>query len=126
MSMQTAMLAALILMVGVAQYGLNVQALRDLSQRPRVRGDNKALWALCILCIPIVGALLYNWMGPTSFVGRPTMQDGPAADHTPPPGSNITSIERARAARRGKPASTQAPPAPRQPGAPSRRSRTGS
>jgi len=65
-------------------------------------------------------------VGPTSFVGRPTMQDGPAADHTPPPGSNITSIERARAARRGTRSGTQPQPAPRQPGAPSGRSRTGS
>ncbi len=126
MSMQTAMLATLIVLVGAAQNGLNVQSLRDLSQRPRVRGDNKALWALCILCIPIVGALLYNWMGPTSFVGRPTMQDGPVADHTPSPGSNITSIERARAARRGGASGPQPQPAPRQPGTSSGRSRTGS
>ncbi len=59
---------------GGVQYGLAVYALRDLVRRPRVRGDNKVLWALAILTLPLVGALLYASMGPTSFfprAGRP-------------------------------------------------------
>ena len=56
MSLQTAMLATLIVIAGAAQYTLCYQALRDLRRRPRVRGDNKALWGLGILCVPIAGA----------------------------------------------------------------------
>ena len=53
-------------------YGLQAYALRDLIRRPRVRGDNKVLWALGILCLPFVGALLYLSVGPTSFLPRPS------------------------------------------------------
>ncbi len=130
MSMHTAMLATLIVMLGAAQYALYVQALRDLARRPRVRGDNKVLWGLCIICIPVFGALYYNWMGPTSFVGRRAVPDAPAPDEPIRTASNITSIATARAARRkGTPAATQAtrpqPPA-RPSGNSSPGSRTGS
>ncbi len=68
-------LATLIVVWGVAQYGLAYYTLRDLARRPRVRGDNKVVWALVILMLPLGGALLYASMGPTSFLpraGRPT------------------------------------------------------
>ncbi len=80
-SFQTLALATLIVAFGAAQYTLVVQAIRDLIRRPRVRGGNKMTWALLIVCLPIAGAFLYGWMGPTSFIGhrttapRPQVQD---------------------------------------------------
>lgn len=71
MSVQTAIAIALVVGLGAAQYTLMIQALRDLVRRPRVRGGNKAAWGLLILCVPIVGALIYGWMGPTSLLRRP-------------------------------------------------------
>lgn len=68
MNFQTLALATLIVAFGVTQYTLVVQAIRDLIRRPRVRGGNKMSWALLIVCVPIVGAFLYSWMGPTSFL----------------------------------------------------------
>ena len=105
MTLQTAMLATLIIILGAAQYALCVQALRDLVRRPRVRGANKVLWGLGILCVPIAGAIIYNWMGPTSFLHRPAssgIRSTPttvrsASDSTV---SNITPITAARSARR--------------------------
>lgn len=72
MSFQTLALATLIVAFGAAQYTLVVQAIRDLIRRPRVRGGNKMSWALLIICVPIAGAFLYSWMGPTSFIGHRT------------------------------------------------------
>jgi hypothetical protein len=104
MTTQTAILATLIVILGAAQYALCFQALRDLVHRPRVRGDNKVLWGLGILCIPIAGALVYNWMGPTSFIRRPIAPDyresGPGMRALQPLGDNVTPITAARAGRR--------------------------
>ncbi len=106
MTLQTAMLATLTIVFGVAQYALCLQALRDLARRPRVRGDNKALWGLGILCLPIAGAILYNWMGPTSFINRrapatdSTSRDcrrEPAVLHPSP--ANVTPISAAHSVR---------------------------
>ena len=68
---QTWLTALLIVLWGSAQYGLAAYTLRDLQRRPRVRGDNKVAWALIILALPLVGALLYASIGPTSFLPRP-------------------------------------------------------
>ncbi len=121
MTLQTAMLATLIVILGAAQYALCVQALRDLVRRPRVRGENKVLWGIGILCVPIGGAIVYNWMGPTSFIHRSpaaNMQSphhgDPAAEHQS--GSmNITPISAARSARRRRvaEAAQMAAPPPR-------------
>lgn len=70
MSIQTFLLAVLVVVYGAAQYILAAQAIRDLVRRPSVRGGNKTVWGIVILTIPIGGALLYNWMGPTSFLRR--------------------------------------------------------
>lgn len=70
MSIQTVLLAVLVVVYGAAQYILAAQALRDLVRRPSVRGGNKTVWGIVILTIPIAGALLYTWMGPTSFLRR--------------------------------------------------------
>ena len=68
---QTWLIALAIVLWGGVQYGLAFYTLRDLRRRPRVRGDNKVVWALVILALPMVGALLYASIGPTSFIPRP-------------------------------------------------------
>lgn len=119
MTFQTAMLATLIVILGAAQYALCVQAIRDIVRRPRVRGDNKVFWALVILCIPIAGAIVYNWMGPTSFIHRPVT----SSLHSPlsesrdllklgAHASNVTPISAARSARRQRVAADQPTQAP--------------
>jgi len=108
MTLQTAMFATAIAILGVVQYALCVQALRDLARRPRVRGENKVLWGLGILCVPIAGAIVYNWMGPTSFMRRPVSIDRgelPRAGRT----SNVTSISEARSTRRRRVTSRTTP-----------------
>ncbi len=50
-SAQTWLLALAIVAWAALQYGLVVWALRDLVRRPRVRGDNKVVWALVILTL---------------------------------------------------------------------------
>lgn len=108
--MQTVILIALVLVGGVVQYILMAQAVKDLLRRPRVRGDNKVIWGLVILCVPFAGALIYNWMGPTSFLQRSTLRSRPLPSQpatrafTPvpqhrtqiSPPSNVTSIRAAR------------------------------
>jgi hypothetical protein len=68
MSVQTLALALAVIAFGAAQYTLVYLTIRDLMRRPRVRGNNKVSWGLLILCVPIVGALAYGWLGPTSFL----------------------------------------------------------
>ncbi len=68
MSVQTIALTLAVIALGAAQYTLVFQAIRDLMRRPRVRGNIKSAWALLILCVPILGALAYGWLGPTSFL----------------------------------------------------------
>ena len=106
MTVQTALAIALVVGLGAAQYILMAQALRDLVRRPRVRGGNKVAWGLLILCVPIVGALVYGWMGPTSLLRRPTAQTERAATRRPlhyagrtAARRNITPISDARRSR---------------------------
>lgn len=111
-SVQTLLIAALVVLGGVVQYILMAQAIKDLLGRPRVRGDNKILWGLLILCVPMIGALIYSWMGPTSFLQRSTSVPGkmappqsvsgfpaPERDHRMPPPANVTPIRAARSLR---------------------------
>ncbi len=120
MSVQTAIAIALVVGFAAAQYILMIQALRDLRRRPRVRGGNKVAWGLFILCAPVVGALVYGWMGPTSLLRRPQAQAAAERSSMRRPlqdgaHRNITSIDEARTSREATPR-----PAPR------RFSRTGS
>ncbi len=80
----TSLLALSIVLWAAAQYALAYGALRDLSRRPRVRGDNKVVWALVILILPFIGALLYAWMGPTSFLPRSSRLPGGTTPAPPP------------------------------------------
>jgi hypothetical protein len=143
MSLQTIVLATLITAIGGAQYALMVHAIRDLIRRPRVRGGNKVSWGLAILCVPIAGALIYGWMGPTSFIRRGSMphmdiigrESDPTSRPAPPvrsaglstparsatdPYRNITPI------RRTRPSVKTQRPATRPASAPSRIRHTGS
>src|SRR5690606_13801126 len=129
MSVQTAAAIALVVGLDAAQYILMVQALRDLVRRPRVRGNNKVAWGLLILCVPIVGALIYGWMGPTSLLRRPVARPEPRVTRRPlhyagrtAARRNITPISDARRSR----ATTSSPGASDERPAPRRFPRTGS
>ena len=81
MSWQRSILVAAVLLFVVVYYGLAAIALRDLWRRPTVRGDNKTGWALAILCLPILGAVLYGYLGtPPAIVGA---NQAPAPEFTP-------------------------------------------
>ena len=61
----------------VIYYGLAFLAMRDLIRRPAVRGENKVVWGLVILCLPIVGALFYGYMGAASLMPRKAAAEKP-------------------------------------------------
>ena len=69
--LKTTLLICAVVLWAVVQYGLMVWALRDLKHRRSVRGGNKVLWGFFILCLPVVGALIYAAGGPTSPVAVP-------------------------------------------------------
>jgi hypothetical protein len=69
--LKTFMLICAVLLWAGVQYGLMAWAMRDLLRRPRVRGDNKILWAMLILTVPIVGALCYAMAAPVTPLARP-------------------------------------------------------
>lgn len=85
-TLQTWLLVLGIVLWAAVQYGLAYWTLRDLARRPRVRGDNKVVWALVILVLPFGGALLYAWMGPTSFLARAPRSPSGSASVPPPEG----------------------------------------
>jgi hypothetical protein len=68
--LKTLLLICAVLLWACVQYGLMVWALRDLMQRPRVRGDNKVLWSLLILTVPVIGALFYAAVAPVTPIAR--------------------------------------------------------
>ena len=111
MNISTLLGAIAIVALGALQYTLMVNGIRDLYRRPRVRGGNKVLWALTILCLPIAGALIHGWMGPTSFLSRQQIDRAAERRKQSPPETttNVTPISHARSARvtqRNRPAST--------------------
>ncbi len=118
MTWQTTLLAAAVILWAFVQYGLAVYTLRDLGRRPRVRGNNKVVWALVILGIPIMGALVYTVYGPTSFLrqDRPRMVPLEPLDRPDPVASmslpTLADDEPAPAATdtAGSPATTRRPP----------------
>ena len=98
MNLATLLAAIAIIALGALQYMLMANGIRDLIRRPRVRGGNKVLWGLGIICLPFAGALIYGWMGPTSFLARPR------SEHVAPQPSsdvarNVTPIGHARSVR---------------------------
>lgn len=70
MSWQRSLLIAAIVLFAVVYYGLAAVALRDLYRRPVVQGINRTGWALAILCLPILGAVLYGSFGIASLPNR--------------------------------------------------------
>lgn len=80
MTWQTWALAILIVAFAAIQYTLAWSAIVDLLHRPRVRGNSHMFWALVITCVPIVGALAYGAVGPTSFRSTQMLASAPNAD----------------------------------------------
>lgn len=76
MTWQTWALAILIVTFAAIQYVLAWSAIVDLLHRPRVRGKSHMFWALVITCVPVVGALAYGAIGPTSFRSSQMMASG--------------------------------------------------
>jgi hypothetical protein len=68
--LKTFLLVCAVLLWAGVQYGLIVWAIRDLLGRSRVRGDNKLLWGMVILTVPILGALLYAVIAPMTPFAR--------------------------------------------------------
>jgi hypothetical protein len=117
MSIQNLVLATVIVAIGAAQYTLAYQAIRDLIRRPRVRGNNKMSWAIVILCLPVLGAFLYSWMGPTSFVRRGAVSKpqritdavtARASALTGPRPQNVTPLHPRRTATSARPSARRA------------------
>lgn len=67
MTWQSWALTFLIVVFAALQYSLAWSAVTDLLHRPRVRGNSHTFWMLTILCVPVLGALAYGAIGPTSF-----------------------------------------------------------
>lgn len=84
MSIEGWVLLIFVLLLGGLYYLLSVVALRDLYRRPGVRTGNKVGWALAILCLPIIGALLYEHMGASGFLPRNRKSTRPATQVASP------------------------------------------
>lgn len=67
MTWQSWALTVLIVTFAAMQYTLAWSAMRDLLHRSSVRGNSHTFWALVIVCVPVLGALAYGAIGPTSF-----------------------------------------------------------
>jgi hypothetical protein len=70
--LKTFMLICAVLLWAGVQYGLMAWAVRDLLHRTRVRGDNKVLWVMLILILPILGALIYAIAAPVTPLAHPS------------------------------------------------------
>lgn len=68
--LKTILLVCAVLLWAGVQYGLMAWAVRDLLRRPRVRGDNKMLWGILILTVPVIGALFYAAVAPVTPMAR--------------------------------------------------------
>lgn len=91
MTSQTWALAALIAAFAIIQYTLAWSAIVDLLHRPRVRGNSHMFWMLVIACTPVVGALAYGAIGPTSFRSSQILS---GVAETEPETNVLTMIER--------------------------------
>lgn len=80
MSWQTWALSILIVAFAAIQYTLAWSAVVDLLHRPRVRGNSHMFWALVITCVPVIGALTYGAVGPTSFRSTQMLASMPEAE----------------------------------------------
>jgi heme/copper-type cytochrome/quinol oxidase subunit 4 len=61
--MDTGEIVTLIWPLIVIQLGLMVVALLDLRKRETVKGNSKALWAVLIIVLNIIGPVLYLMWG---------------------------------------------------------------
>lgn len=69
--LKTTLLICAVVLWAVVQFGLVIWALRDLKHRQSVRGGNRVLWGFLILCVPVVGALIYAAAAPTTPLAAP-------------------------------------------------------
>jgi len=98
MTWQSWTLAVLIVLFATMQYTLAWSAMVDLLHRPRVRGNSHTFWALIIICVPVLGALAYGAVGPTSLrstqvrVAEPQTVNRLAAEEERP--ANVTPFRR--------------------------------
>jgi hypothetical protein len=68
-----------LLVVLALQISLQIFALVDLARRPAVRGGKKWVWAIVIIAVSLLGAILYLAIGRT-----PDAEQGPdGADDSP-------------------------------------------
>ena len=80
MTWQSWALTLLIVVFAALQYTLAWSAIADLLHRPRVRGNSHTFWALVIACVPVLGALAYGAIGPTSFRSSQVQVAAPETD----------------------------------------------
>lgn len=80
MTWQSWALTFLIVTFAAFQYTLAWSAVVDLLHRRRVRGNSHTFWALVILCVPVLGALAYGAIGPTSFRSSQVQVAAPEQD----------------------------------------------
>ena len=71
--LKTVLLICAVLLWAGVQYGLMAWAMRDLLRRPHVRGGNKIAWAMLILTVPILGALIYAMTAPPVPLAPPRL-----------------------------------------------------
>lgn len=64
-SWQRGLLFAAVMLVAAVYDGLAFRTLRDLYRRPVDRQLNGTGWALAVIRLPIVGAMLYGYRGTT-------------------------------------------------------------
>ena len=77
-------IALLVIPFAVLELGLMVYAVYDLFQEDRrVRGDSKAMWALIIFFVNVIGPLLYIFVGRDDSRGAETEIPGGAAPSAP-------------------------------------------
>ena len=94
MGWQAWTLAILIAVSAALQYALAWSAIADLLHRPRVRGGSHLTWILAILCVPILGPLVYGAIGPTSFRSAQVMTAPPDYDEAILTPTNVTPFRR--------------------------------
>lgn len=94
MGWQAWTLAIVITVFATLQYTLAWSAIADVLHRPRVRGGSHLTWILAILCLPILGPLVYGAVGPTSFRSSQLMSAPPDFDEAIATPANVTPFRR--------------------------------
>lgn len=59
-----------LVLLGILHWILAIMMLEDLASRKRVLGGRKALWAILIVCITLLGSVLYLLCHPQILTGK--------------------------------------------------------